>query len=226
MAVTVRPSDPPPPPPPFDPNLVPKTMEGAARQQKELEADHSRMKPHEPPSVMGNKQGPIAPPVGPQGLQVQKPYVFEAWPAWRWHRTKAPSGVLVQSETEEKAVCTGDGWVAKPFSAETGIENVQRRLATLDEMLFILGDYAEDAEDESAVEVLRRCLRERDQFARRLAASPEELVQNPDNVRISQADVLIQQSIRSLEMQEQTGTPLISVPIPGTKGANNGPKTK
>ena len=167
MAITVRQSAPPPPPPPFNPGVIPKGMEGAARQQQQLEEEHVRMKPQEPPTVMGDRQGALPPPVNPGGINAPAPYVYQAWPAHRWHRTKAPDGVIVKDAAEEAIKCTGEGWQDKPFPRELGISSTEQRLEMLDGIVLILADYAED--DETPEQTLLRCLEERDQFARKLA---------------------------------------------------------
>lgn len=163
--MTVRQSAPPSPPPAFDPNRIPQGYEEAQRQQSELESDHARMRPHEAPTVMGPRQQTI-PPIGTNGLAFTPAYVRQDYPAFRYHRTKAPDGVIVHSESEELSVCAGDGWQNTPVTKDTGV-TTEQRLVLLDKFLSLLAPLAEDGEGPE--DVLDRIIGERDRFARELA---------------------------------------------------------
>jgi hypothetical protein len=159
-------STPPAPPAQFDPGRIPIGYQKAQQQRADLEAEHSRMRPNEPPTVLGNRAVQIVPPVQPKAFEPSGPVKGSVWPSYRYHRSKAPDGIIVTDAKDEAMKCKGEGWSTLPVAKEVGL-GVPDRLEMLDRIVFALGMAAEDGEGPE--EVLARVLAERDSFARQLA---------------------------------------------------------
>ena len=142
-------------------------MEKAQQQREQLDAEHARMRPNEAPTVMGNRSVQQVPPVVPHAFVPAGPKRGSVWPSYRYHRSKAPHGVIVKSEIDEQKLCQGEGWSTLPVANEVGL-TVPDRLEMLDRIVMALGIVAEGDED-NPEDVLARVLGERDSFARQLA---------------------------------------------------------
>ena len=142
-------------------------MQKAQQQRDQLEAEHARMRPNEAPTVMGNRPVQQVPPVVPQAFVPSGPQKGSIWPSYRYHRSKAPQGIIVKSEADELRACQGEGWSTLPVASEVGL-TVPDRLEMLDRIVMALGIVAEGDED-NPEDVLARVLLERDSFARQLA---------------------------------------------------------
>jgi hypothetical protein len=159
---------PPSPPATFDPGKVQQQPAKWQSQMATLEAEHARIRPNEPPTIMGNHVAQNVPPVVPTAFANQpKPVLLSNYPAWRYHRNKAPNGVLLASAADEAKICTGEGWGNRPIAKEIGM-SVPDRLEMLDRIVLALGMIAEDDENDPE-DVLARVIGERDSFARQLA---------------------------------------------------------
>lgn len=164
MGISSRQSAPPPPPAAFDDGNIPKSLEQVAAQNKELLTDHARLK--SPANNFENKLITNGIP-GPAGSIHEIKVVNDAkYPAWRYHRTKAPNGIIVKDAEIEAEVCAGKGWFSRPIPSEAA-DSAYDRLCMLDRIMKTLGEVAEP--DEEVEEVLARIIKERDRFARAAA---------------------------------------------------------
>ena len=146
-----------------------------------LQADHMRLRPEDrfrsaqrPNAMEGvNVMNGIPPHVrmGAPPDPTAKPPAPALYPAYRYHKTKAPAGVVVKDPDEEEKVCAGDGWQKFPFPAER-VATAAERLELLEDILHSLGELAYP--EEEPIEVLDRIILERQSFALRIANHPQE----------------------------------------------------
>ena len=174
--ITVRQSAPPGPPAPFDPNLKPSGM--TEQQLAGFNQEHERLHPEERfrsasrPGVPDTGHVTGAPPMPPGGAKgLAAPAVAlppSNYPAYRYHVTKAPTGIVVNDPDHEKGVCTGDGWSALPPPPKQ-VPGVADRLELLESLVQILAGQASGPDDDP-VSCLERIIADRDDFAKKAAS--------------------------------------------------------
>lgn len=167
--ITTRQSAPPGPPDAFDPNRTPSGVKNA---QELLEAEHLRLRPeerHRQPTAPGSPLKQIVPPMN-LGLPAHTQKLSN-YPAFRFHRIKAPTGIICQSAEDEKLKCAGEGWSEFPPAAQAK-QSLESRLELLETLIESLSTVANP--EESPVEALDRIISERDEFARKAASKTKE----------------------------------------------------
>lgn len=172
--MTSRQTQLPGPPPPFDPNLGKQLT---ARATDEAQAEHLRLKPEErfrSPSRPGAPTHTQTLPPAPftQNIKPLAPALPAHYPAWRYHATKAPAGIMVKDPDHEAAVANpSDGWVRTPAAfPKTAVPEISSadKLELLEDLSAALGEVAE-AEDQSPLMTLHRVIAERDMFALKIS---------------------------------------------------------
>lgn len=180
MGPRVRQTSPLQPPPSFD-----EAYQLAMRNDPKLAGEHARLRPNEignaerfkaqmqPPPLNAIPQFSGAPTLQPLGRVLPPaPALGSAnYPAWRYHPTQAPTGILVNDPDHEEQVAPPDqGWVDSKSKLPKDVTQgptTANKLELLEEMLTLLGCVAEPTE--TPIQALERIIDERDAFAVRLA---------------------------------------------------------
>ena len=160
-----RQSQPPGPPAPFVPPLDSKA-------DPRLLADHERLRPEDRFRGVAQPHPGVSPAAHYSGIPPQvalgsKPATPEQkalhanYPSYRYHKTAAPKGVVVQDPDHEQEVCKGPGWQRFPFPPDK-VASTAERLDLLESIMQVLADEVE-VEGEEPLEVLERIISERDQ---------------------------------------------------------------
>ena len=167
------------PPAPFDPNRRPAGSDNVAASQEALQQEHIRLRPEErfrapisPGSPVMSTIPPMPAPGAAKGLgeHIQK---LTNYPAWRYHATKCPTGIIVSDPDDEKRRTPEDqGWSKLP-PPKIKSASLETKLELLESLIEEIAQSGDPQPNESPLECLERIIEERNDFARKYTALSE-----------------------------------------------------